>query len=128
MKGFGPQSMISPKLLSKWKNDILKDNLLIAYGIFYVHVLQKPDILETMKSSPYWRPWVNVDSSESDIWFPPKRCSNFEETELFELLLEYWHQQLILDGHLEVKFSKEDGLGIYAAVEGAEVKYLKGKK
>jgi len=128
MKGFGPQSMISLKLLNKWKNDILKDNLLVSYGIFYVHALRNPDILEAMKSSRYWRPWINVDPSESEIWFPSNRCSNFEETELFEVLLEYWHKQLLLDGHLEVKFSKEDGLGLYAAFEGIELKYLKGKK
>ena len=50
MKGIGPESMITPELLEKWKKDILKDNLLIAYAIFYVHILKKDEILETMKS------------------------------------------------------------------------------
>ena len=40
MKGIGPEAMITPGLLAKWKNDILKDNLLISYGIFYVHILR----------------------------------------------------------------------------------------
>lgn len=128
MKGIGPQSMISPKLLSKWIKDILKDNLLVAYGIFYVNILRKPDILEAMKTSKYYRPWVNVNLPELENWFPPNRCSNFEETELFEILLEYWHQQLLLDGHLEVKYSKTDGLGLYAIVDGIEIIHLKGKK
>jgi hypothetical protein len=127
MKGFGPEPMITPELLAKWTKDFLKDNLLIAYGIFYVYILSNEDILETMKSSPYYRPWVNVSLEESEVWFPQIRCQNFEEKELFEILLEFWHQILILDGHLEVKFSKIDGLGLYTKVAGVEVKALKGK-
>lgn len=128
MKGVGPEAMISPKLLEKWKKDILKDNLLVSYAIFYVHVLRNVDLLEAMKSSPYYRPWVNVTSPESEIWFPSNRCQNFQENELFEVLLEYWHQTLIIDGHLEVKYDKIDGLGLYSKVEGIEIKYLKDKK
>ena len=67
MKGVGPEAMISPKLLEKWKKDILKDNLLVSYAIFYVHVLRNVDLLEAMKSSPYYRPWVNVTLPESEI-------------------------------------------------------------
>jgi hypothetical protein len=127
MKGFGAEPMITPKLLEKWKKDILKDNLLVAYGIFYVFALRDPIILDTMKSSPYWRPWVNATPQEEEIWFPPNRCSNFEEKELFELLLEYWHQIFILDGHFEVRFSQIDGLGLYSIFEGVEIKHLKGE-
>lgn len=128
MKGFGPEPMISPELLQKWTNDVLKDNLLITYGIFYVHILKKVDILEAMKSSPYYRPWVNVSPNEESIWFPPNRCQDFEEKELFEILLEFWHQVLILDRDLEVKFSQIDGLGLYSKRTGVKVKDLKGKK
>ena len=65
MKGFGPEPMISKELLAKWTKDVLKDNLLIAFGIFYVYVLRNPDILEAMKSSPYYRPWVNSSLEDS---------------------------------------------------------------
>jgi hypothetical protein len=64
---------------------------------------------------------------DSEIWFPQIRCKTFEEKQLFEILLEYWHQILILDGHLEVKFSKIDGVGLYSKVAGVEIKCLKGK-
>ena len=128
MKGFGPEPMINIELLAKWTKDVLKDNLLIAFGIFYVYVLRNPDILEAMKSSPYYRPWINASLEDSEIWFPQIRCKDFEEKELFEILLEFWHQILILDGHLEVKFNQIDGLGLYYKVDGVEIKVLKGKK
>jgi len=128
MKGFGPEPMITPELLEKWKKDILKDNLLIAYGIFYVHILKKEAILETMKSSPYYRPWVNVSLDEESIWFPPNRCQDFEEKELFEVLLEFWNEVLIKDTDLEVMFSQIDGLGLYSKRTEVEIKHLKGKK
>ena len=117
MKGFGSDAMITPKLLEKWKKDILKDNLLISYGIFYVHALKDDIILETMKSSPHWRPWTNLTQPEEEIWFPPNRCENFDEKELFELLLEFWYKVLILDSHFEIRFSKTDGLGLYSKLK-----------
>ena len=122
MRGFGADAMITQNLLEKWKVDILKDNLLVSYGIFYVHALRDPIILETMKSSPHWRPWVDLTPQEEEIWFTTNRCQNFEEKDLFELLLEYWYKIFILDDHFEVRFSNIDGLGLYSKVEGVMIK------